>query len=113
MQALSTGAPPRTSAKPARRLGPWSTATAAALVGAATLTLTVAAGAADAETRDPCADLAHWAQSSMDIATNFLGFGNVLLNLGFSDLALEQFDMGNYFVDAAALYYSDYENMGC
>ena len=39
---------------------------AAALVGAATLT--VAAGTADAETRGPCADLAHRAASNVDLA---------------------------------------------
>ena len=81
------------------------------VVGAATLT--VAAGTADAETCDPCADLAHRAASNMDLAANFLAFGDVLLIPGFSSLAQEQHDIGNYFVDAATLYYSDYDTMAC
>ena len=111
MQAHAIGAPPRPSAKPARRPGRWCSALAAALVGAATLT--VAAGTADADTRDPCADLAHRAASNVDLAAGFLAFGDVLFNMGFGDLAQEHYDMGSYFADAATQYFSDYDNLGC
>ena len=49
----------------------------------------------------------------MDLAAGFLAFGDVLFNMGFGDLAQEQYDMGTYFADAATQYYSDYDNLGC
>ena len=111
MQAHHNEAVPRPSAKLARQLGRWRTATAAALVGAGILA--VAAGTADAETRDPCADLAHRAAWHVDVANRWLAYGDVLSNLGLYDLAQEQYDIGTYFADAATLYYSDYERLGC
>lgn len=78
-----------------RRLGRWSSATAVALVCGGSLA--VASGTADAETRNPCADLAHRMAYSLDLARWYLASGSMLLDIGATDAGMDHIDIGQYF----------------
>ena len=86
-------------------------ASSAALVVAGTLAFT--AGAARAETRDPCADLAHKARVHLDMARGWNALGNTLIDIGFYSNASDAFAAGDYFSTAAEVYLSDARALDC
>ena len=109
MQPLPTLDVRRPRTRVGRLLG--RPAIAAALVAAGTLA--VAGGTADAQPRNPCADVAHRAQQHLDIAHGWWVVGMTYYNLGYDELATGMFDTAQYFTDAYELYVNDLADMGC